>query len=48
MNGIFGESYHLHLEGRKSAEQETSVQQKAIFFPEERDDIFLRNVGSHT
>jgi hypothetical protein len=49
----FGATYHLHLQDRKSAEQETNVQQVArqnrlIFYPEDGSDTFLRNVGSHT
>jgi hypothetical protein len=42
VNRRFGGTYHLHLRGRKSAAQETSVQQVAD------GDTFLRNVGSHT
>jgi hypothetical protein len=29
VNRRFGGTYHLHVQGRKSAEQETSVQQVA-------------------
>jgi hypothetical protein len=28
---LFGETYHLHLQGRKSSEQEPSVQQMTRF-----------------
>jgi hypothetical protein len=38
MNWHFEGTYHLHLQGRKSAEEETSV----------RAHTFLRNVGSYT
>jgi hypothetical protein len=38
---------HLHLHGKKSAEQETRLQQ-VIFDPKDGCDMFLRNVGSHT
>jgi hypothetical protein len=40
----FGGTYHLHLQGRKSAEQETSLKQ-AIYDPEDGWNTFLRNVG---
>jgi hypothetical protein len=55
VNDRFGGTYHLHLQGRKSAQQETSVQQvtgwflvRLIFDPEDLGDMFLRNVCSHT
>jgi hypothetical protein len=31
VNQCFGGTYHLHIQGRKSTEQETSVQQKVAF-----------------
>jgi hypothetical protein len=37
--------YHLHLQGKKSAEQETSVQQVTRQDPEDGGHIFIRNVG---
>jgi hypothetical protein len=42
LNGRFGGTYRLHLLGRKSAKQETSLQQVA----EDGGDTLLRNVGS--
>jgi hypothetical protein len=44
----FGGTYHLHLQRRKSAEQETSVQKVARQNSKDGGDTFLRNVGSHT
>jgi hypothetical protein len=43
----FGRAYHLHLQGRKSAEQETCVQEMARY-AEDGGDTFFRNVCSHT
>jgi hypothetical protein len=42
--------YYLHLYGRTSTEQETSVQQVArlMFGSKDGGVTFLRNVGSHT
>jgi hypothetical protein len=40
VNRRFGGKYHLHLQGRKSVEQEISKEQNP--------DTYLRNVGSHT
>jgi hypothetical protein len=56
MNRGFGGTYHLYLQGRKSAEQETSetwwlgtwFPARLIFDPEAGGDTFLRNVGSYT
>jgi hypothetical protein len=42
VNRRFEATYNLHLQGRKSAEQETSV------YRVPRGDNFLRNVCSHT
>jgi hypothetical protein len=56
LNQRFGGMYHLHLQGRKSAEQETSVRAGGyprwvvallIFDPEDGGNTFLRNVGSY-
>jgi hypothetical protein len=44
VNRCFGGIYHFHLQGRKSAEEETGVQKMA----EDRGDAFLRSVCSHT
>jgi hypothetical protein len=50
VNRRFGDTYHLLLQDRKSAERETSVQQMARqnLDPEDRGNTALRNVGSHT
>jgi hypothetical protein len=46
VNRPFGRTYRLHLKGRKSAEQETSMQQvTGRNFA--GGDMFLRNVGLH-
>jgi hypothetical protein len=45
VNQCFGGTYHFHLQGRKSAEHETSVHQATG--PEDEGDMFLRNIGSH-
>jgi hypothetical protein len=59
VNQRFGGTYHLHLWGKKSAKQETCMQNSAkppaacwllallIFDPEDGGDTSLRNVGSH-
>jgi hypothetical protein len=57
VNRRCGEMYHLHIQRRKSAEKETSMQQVASqnaiflssFFTLMMEVIkFLQNVGSHT
>jgi hypothetical protein len=55
-NQRLGGTCHLHLQGRRVGEEETSVALLATFFhagfllgslfdPEDGDDMFLRNVG---
>jgi hypothetical protein len=48
----FGRLYHLHLQGRKSTQKETTVQQVVRWdhsdFRLWDTETFLRNVGSHT
>jgi hypothetical protein len=52
VNRYFVGTYNLHLQGRKSAEQDPRVQQVArqsqIYDPEDRGNTFPRNVGSYT
>jgi hypothetical protein len=59
MSRRFGVTYHLHLQGRKISEQETSESSclttcsrwffaRLIFDPEDRGATFLRNVDSYT
>jgi hypothetical protein len=60
VNRRFGLTYHLHLQGRKSAAQETSAQQmtmqnskrwylvRQIFDHEDGGDALILKVGSHT
>jgi hypothetical protein len=53
-NRRFGGTYHLHLQGRKSAEHEITVKHVdrqiclLIFDPEHGVGTFLRNVDPHT
>jgi hypothetical protein len=55
VNRRLGGTNYLHLQGRKSTEQEATVQQMVrhsshlqILDPEDGGDMFLRNVGSLT
>jgi hypothetical protein len=57
MSRRLGGTYHVHLQGRKSTEQETNeslatysrwLLARLIFDPEDVGDTFLRNVGSCT
>jgi hypothetical protein len=58
VTGHFGGKFHLHLQGRKSAEPETTgwtelyaarrFPAHLIFDPEDGDETLLSNVGSHT
>jgi hypothetical protein len=54
VNRHFRGTYHLYLQGKKSAKQGTSVQQVArqnsplIFEPEDGGDALLQNIGSNT
>jgi hypothetical protein len=50
VNRRFEGAYRFHLQGRKSAEQDTSVQEVAgkAFDPEYGTDTFPRNVALHT
>jgi hypothetical protein len=41
VNGRFGGTYHLYLQGRKKAQQEPD-----FFDPEDGSDMSLQNVGS--
>jgi hypothetical protein len=50
----FGGTYRLHLQGTKIRERETNAATcshwflpRGFFYPEDGDDTFLRNVGSH-
>jgi hypothetical protein len=55
MNQRFGGTYHLHLQDRKSAEQDQQASRwqphwflaRLIFDPDDVCDTFLRNVGSY-
>jgi hypothetical protein len=51
MSLCFGGTYHLHLQGRKSAKQETTCScwflARLIFNPEDGGDMFLRNISSY-
>jgi hypothetical protein len=47
VNYCFGGMYHLHLQGQKSAGQQTSKQQVARQTQEDEGDTFLPNAGSY-
>jgi hypothetical protein len=42
VNRLFGGTYHLHIQGRKSAEQETRAQQVVRLIPSSETSIHIR------
>jgi hypothetical protein len=47
VNRRFGGRHYLHLQGRKNLGTKNQREQVAADCPEDGDDAFLRNVGSH-